>query len=262
MSEVTSPKARIVWGHPFKSKPVLDDRTKQPKHRNDGTPRRAIEFGIAVPKAEFNEIWQAMNVAVAEKFPTGVPANFAWKFKDGDTALDAKGQPLNTREGYAGNVILTCRTELDSVPNYVFDHTAGRWTTTDTIKRGDYVKVTLDFAARVATSHTEKSSIYVNPKAVMLWEVGAEIKGGEFDPNAAGFAPPPPQQPPAGVMPGAPTPGAPASYAPAAPQQPYAPQAPAYAPQQPAAPAYQPPAPAAPAPTAAPHMAFLKGPGQ
>jgi len=196
MTEVTTPKSRIVWGHPFKSRPVLDDRTKQPKFKKDGTtPRRSIEFGLAIPKAEFQEVYAVMYAAVAEKFPNGIPPSFAWKIKDGDTDVDSKGVPLRTKEGYAGCVILTCRTELDSVPNYVFNHAVGRWEATDQTKRGDYVKTTLDFSINVATSHTEKSSIFVNPKAVMLWEVGPEIKGGEFDPNAAGFAPPPPQAP-------------------------------------------------------------------
>lgn len=249
MSEFVSPVARIVWGHPRTSRPVIDDRTKQPKLRADGSARRAIEFGIAIPKAEVAELYAAMQAAAAEKFPQGVPANFAWKVKDGDTDVDGKGRPLREKEGYAGCIVLTCRTELDSVPNYTFDHATNKWIATDAIKRGDFVRVTLDFSARVATSHTEKSSLYVNPRAVMLWQVGAEIKGGEYDPNAADFAPPPPMTPPPGApLPGGPAPGLPGTSAGPSPNQP-----PAAPPLPGSLPGGQPPV--------NPHTAFLNGPG-
>lgn len=234
--EYTTPPSRIVWGHPRKTRKVIDDRTKQQKTDADGKPREQITFGIAIPKSAQTELFAAMQQAAGEHFPNGIPQNFAWKFKDGDTGTDAKGNALSGKEGYAGCFILACTTELvGNVPNYEFDHAANKWVPSDKLKCGDFVTVALNFNAHKARNNTEKPGLYVNPTAVMLWQVGAEIKGGsDFDPNAAGMAPPPPQTPP----PGAPTPGGPS----AAPPAPSAPQAPA--------------TPGGPSP----HTAFLAGP--
>jgi len=251
--EYISPPARIVWGHPRNSKPVLDDRTKQPKMKKDGvTPRREITFGIAISKEHAPALYAAMQAAAAEKFPNGTPQNFAWKFKDGDTGLDGKQRPLRDKEGHAGNLILSCRTELDSIGNFEYDHGAGKWVDCTSIKCGDWVTVKIIFDAHVALTSNEKPGLYVNPNAVMLHHRDKEIQGGAFDPNAAGFAPPPVQAPPSDApmpnVPGAPQPGpGPQSYV--APQPP-APQQ-SYAPPQPGGP--QPPAPN-------PHTQFLSGP--
>ncbi len=237
--DYTTPPSRIVWGHPRKTRKVIDDRTKQQKTDADGKGREQITFGLAIPKSAQAELFAALQAAAAEEFPNGAPQNFAWKFKDGDTGQDARGNPLSAKEGYAGCFIIACTTELiGSVPNYEFDHAANKWVASDKIKCGDVVQVALRFNAHKARNATEKPGMYVNPGAVMLWQVGTEIKGGDFDPNAAGFAPPPPQTPP----PGAPVPGAPTPAA-------SAPSAPTPA-----------PAPAIPGAAPNPHTAFLAGP--
>lgn len=246
--ETLSPVGRIVWGSPTKQRDVIDTQTKTVRVDKDGNKRKQISFGIAIPKADwmtaqvgpngeqFLSINDAMAAAANELFPGGIPGNFAWKFKDGDTHVDNNGKPSREKEGWAGCYILSCSTELvSSVGVFGFDHGAGKWAPTKDIKAGDYAKVTLNFNAHKARNNTEKPGLYVNPNAVMLWAVGPEIKGAyEFDPNARGFAPPPPQAPPAGAaVPGAPTPSPTPQHAPAAP-----------------------PAPA----TANPHQAFLRGP--
>lgn len=240
--EYTTPPCRIVWGSPVKARPVIDDRTKQPKTDKDGNPRMAIEFGVAIPKTEAQPMLDAMGQAASADFPSGFPGNYAWKYRDGDTGVDAKGRPLRDKEGQAGCYILSCRTELiGQVGRFEFDHATQKWVPTNTIKCGDVVKVTIGFNSHKARSNTEKPGLYVNPNAIMLWQVGKEIKGGEFDPNAAGFGPPPPQTPPPGATPPAPQPQ----------------QGQGYIPPRPPAPSPQPQPGAA---TPNPHTAFLQGP--
>jgi len=269
--EYVSPVARIVWGHPRNSKAVLDDRTKQPKLKKDNvTPRREITFGIAIPKADAPALYAAMQAAAAEKFPNGVPGNFAWKFKDADTQADSKGRPLREKEGQAGCLILSCRTELDSIGNFEYDHTAQKWIDCPTIKCGDHVQVKIVFDAHIAHTTNEKPGLYVNPSAVMLYKRDKEIMGAAFDPNANNFAPPPMQTPPADApMPGAPSPGPGFPQQQAQPPQPQYNAAPAPQPNFPQAPAPQPQfnAPQAPAPQPQfpqapvnPHTQFLSGP--
>lgn len=233
--EYTTPVARIIWGSPTKRRDVKDTQTNTVRVDKEGRPRKQIAFGIAIPKGEAQPMLDAMGAAAAEIFPQGFPGNFAWKYKDGDTGIDNNGKPLSEREGHAGCYILACSTELvDSVGVFAFDHASQKWVATGDVKAGDYVKVTISFNAHKARTNTEKPGLYVNPNAVMLWQVGPEIKGAsDFDPNARGFAAPPPQSPPpGGPLPGASAPAAPTPSAPA----PAAPQAPN------------------------PHTAFLRGP--
>lgn len=206
--EIVSPVARIVWGHPSKPRDVIDQQTKKPRTNEDGTKRRSITFGLAVPKADWQAISDAMVQAAQQEFPGGFPGNFAWKFKDGDTGVDNDGKALRERDGYAGCYVLACSTELiGSVGNFTYDHGSQKWVDgASVIKCGDFVKVTLSLNAHKARNNTEKPGLYVNPTCVMLWQSGPEIKGGDVDPNARGFAPPPPQTPPAGAMPSAPNP--------------------------------------------------------
>lgn len=245
MTEVNTPVGRILWGHPMKSQPVKDDRTKALKMKQDGvTPRVQWNFGLAIPKDQCAPLFDAMKAAMAEEFPRGEPRDFAWKYRDGDTDRDANNNPLAGKEGYAGCYIFACSTEFQCPPNYAFDHGTGKWVDTTDIKRGDYAVVTLDVKAHAAVGNG-KPGLYLNPKIVCLWQVGAEIKGGDIDPNSR-FAAPPVQTP------AAPPPAAPG----AAPgQRPLQGGAPA-----PAAPS--PPGGSAPGNAAPPrHDAFLQGPG-
>jgi len=51
MIEITSPVGRLVSGHPMVARPVLDDKTKQPKLQRDGvTPQIDHYVGLAIPK--------------------------------------------------------------------------------------------------------------------------------------------------------------------------------------------------------------------
>lgn len=248
--EYTTPPSRIVWGHPSKPKPVIDDTTKTQKIDKLGNPRFAIEFGIAVPKDQASDMLAAMGAAAAEHFPNGFPQTFAWKYKDGDTGVDGKGNPLNAKEGHAGSYILACKTELvASVKNFEYDYSAATWRECPDIKCGDWVNVKINFDAHKARTNTEKAGLYVNPVAVMLHARDKAIAGGSFDPNAAGFAPPPPQAPPANAPP-------PPGYQTTATGHPGAGQLPRPSASQP----QHPQAPQPPAPNAPPHTAFLQGP--
>lgn len=182
--ELTTPVGRIVWGQkPLVPNPVLDDN-KQPKLDKTGNPRKQISFGIAIPKAEFQAtIWPAMYNVAAQAFNNSVPPTFAYKYVDGD-GIDANGQPYSAREGYAGNIVLTVSTEVDSVPLYQFDGTKYNQLGAESLKCGDYVAVGIEIAYNNQKS-PNKPGLYVNPKAVELIGYGAHIASrGGADPTA------------------------------------------------------------------------------
>lgn len=193
---------RIVWGNPLRKNALKDDAGK-PRTTEEGEQRYAWSFGLAVAKADSAAVMEAMSAAAAEEFPQGTPDNFAWKFKDGDTGKDSQGRPNNAKEGWAGCNVFSLSTELQQPPCYVYNHSVGKWeTTTNGIKTGDYVKVTVNLKAHKALNSKAKPGLYMNPSLVGLFKYGTEIKGGEIDPNQRFAPPPPPEMPTEGPKPG------------------------------------------------------------
>ena len=269
--EITTPVGRIVWGHPTKQKPKLDNK-RQPVIGADGQPRQVRSFGVAFDKATFqNVIWPALAAEAATAYPQGVPPAFSWKYVDGD-GVDREGKAFNQREGYAGCYVLAVSTELPNPPP-IFKLNGGAYQQmpAEAIKCGDFVAVGLNIKVNVPTDRTQTPGLYINPLAIEFVGYGTEIiSQGSADPMALfkgaqhqlppgasatpvgapagapgmpgmGMQQPAPGYPapaPAG-MPGYPAPGAPAGYPAPAPAA-----APGYPPQQPGYPA--------PAPAAAP----------
>lgn len=275
--EFLSSVGRIVWGHPLTPTIKKDQRSKLPVLR-EGKEVQQWSFGLAIEKGLFvaNE-WPHMQKAAALVFPNGIPSNFSWKYKDGDT-VDKKGKPYSLREGHGGHYILTVSTE--SFAPQVFKRESNgtfRQIEAHEIKRGDYVRVQLNLKANSPSDSTQTPGIFVNPKGIELVGYGTEITSGGVDPDEA-FATPVAQLPQgASLTPIAPVGGAMppnmmhnANAAPLAPQPPA--MAPAGMPQQgypanPMAPtgypAPQPPAmaPAAPQGMPPPHNEFINNAG-
>jgi len=240
MTEILTGVGRIVWGHPLRAREKLymDGPNKgQPVIKQDGSKVQQWSFGFAIPKAEFGPIWAAMQQEAATGYPNGTPPRFSWKIKDGD-GLDDKGQPFNTREGYAGCYVLSITTEAFAPSVFKFENGAYRQLGPDEVKCGDYLCCKINFKVNVATG-TNTPSLYVNPMALELVGYGKEIVSAGVDPMAA-FGGRQHQLPPGASA--VPISAAPADYGMPAPAG-YPPQQPApagYPPQQPAPAGYPP----------------------
>lgn len=294
---MTTPVGRLIWGSVStprakthqdgaqRGQPVIDATT--------GQPVMEISFGLAIPKeatvrANYpnnpnieqivrdqsfeHAVWPSMAQEIATVYPN-IPQRFSFKYKDGDTALDANHQPLRDREGYAGHIVLayTQRVNEYFTPPALckFNPATGTYTTLqpDEIKNGYYVAVGTHFKCEAAQG-TNTPSIYVNPKAVELVGYGpiiasdgvniASLFGGQARALPPGASATPTQQPGAAAMPGM---GAPPPVAPGGmPGMPaMAPVAPPPAP----APVAPPPPPAGPTrPTEPSHIHAAGTPGE
>src|SRR4051812_12863799 len=126
-------QGRIVWGHPSRLSPKKNARTKQTEMK-DGQPVMQCAFGLAVDKNTFGQqLWPLLYKEAMSAFPNGIPSNFTYKFKDGDTN-DAKGQPYNKREGYAGHCVLTISTQGFAPQVFKFENGAYRQLAAEEIK--------------------------------------------------------------------------------------------------------------------------------
>jgi len=178
-------QGRIIWtlgSNLFEGKQKTNMQTKAVIVGNDGKPVVEYGFGLAVPKIdprtgqhtqEFTKLWQALHAEAFTLFPSGqVPPTFAMKYKDGDTAIDDKGQPYSKREGYAGHIVLSCTTQIP-IKYFIFEGGNNILVNTG-IKNGDYVNVQLNIKAHPAVGQS-KAGLYVNPSAVQLIQAGKEI---------------------------------------------------------------------------------------
>lgn len=178
--EILTPVGRIVWGNPAKPYPkkIQEGPDKGKPVLKDGQPVMQWAFGVAFPKAEFQQvIWPAMAAEAATGFPQGTPPKFAWKYQDGD-GVDSNGQPFNKREGYAGHYILTISTEAFAPPIYKF--TNGQYVQIDPagIKCGDYIVVKLTIKLNIPADRTRVPSLFINPQGIELVGYGTEIVSG------------------------------------------------------------------------------------
>lgn len=182
--DCTTGVGRLVWGDVSvprikkhndgaqKGQPVIDATT--------GLPVKEIAFGVAFPKAEFEQmIWPTMGAEIATGYPNGTPPRFSFKYADGD-GIDPDGLPYNQREGYAGCYVLAYTQRINEYfappPLFQFNPQTQQYNTLQpgAINLGDYVSVGTNFKVNVATG-TNTPSVYVNPKGVELVGYGQRI---------------------------------------------------------------------------------------
>lgn len=180
-------QGRIVFGHPGKPREKKDVRTRQPIIK-DGQKIQQYVFGVAIDKPTFGaQVWPMLYNESKIAFPNGIPSNFSYKFKDGDTN-DSKGQPYGKREGYAGHCVLTISTEGFAPQIYKHENGAYRQLAPEEIKCGDFVAVNLTIKYNGAVS-PNTPGLYINPNGIILIGYGQEIASAGQDPDEmfAGF---------------------------------------------------------------------------
>jgi hypothetical protein len=187
MGNINSTVGRIVWGNPLVAKQRRDDNNK-PKLKADGTPDMVHSFGLAIPKTEFGPIYAMMQQEAMGVFPNGqFPADFAWKFVDGD-GVDRKGQPYNKRTGYAGHYVLAVESNF---PIRVVQYQGGSYVDmTQGVKTGDYVVLNFDIMGHGSKPgvRMSKPGLYLNPKMVCFVGYGEEINNAPDASNVFGGA--------------------------------------------------------------------------
>lgn len=271
----TSPVGRLVQGDVFTG----SDKDQQGNPRvvktgpNVGTPQVQWFAGVAFAKndpawpAFYALLYGVAATAWPQYFPQGVNGactnpKFAFKIIDGD-GHDEKGQPWNTREGFAGHWVVRF---TNGFPPKVVRHMGGgtyvEVTNPKEMKRGDYVQMSGNI---VTNGNQQNPGVYVNFNLVNLVGFGQEIQSGPdaaqaFGSTSAALPPgasPIPLAPAAAPPPGAAPPPLPAQAPPGMPAPAAAPPpipgagAPPY-PGYMATPGGPPPAPAAPPPAPPP----------
>jgi hypothetical protein len=229
---------RIVQGDPNKMHQKIDDKTKQPRLKHDGTPLMQVYVALAIPKnpaarlvipgvptyeeqraviddvarASWPQFFGTRNPAV--QYPASLAADctnpkFANKIIDGD-GFDEKGQPFSANEGWAGCWVIKFS---NGFAPKVLEWTANGWTETihtgRGVKCGDYVTI---------SGNCESNKSNDSPGMYMNFDTVGFEKEGEFiasksavDPNAVlGSRGAAPVSAPA-VSVGAPAPSTPAS---------------------------------------------------
>lgn len=252
--DILSPVGRIVQGHPMKAQQKTDNND-QPLFK-DGKPVMQWWFALAIPKAEWQPISVAMGQAAADIVGNQNP-KFAWKFKDGDVAVDSNGKPYRDKPGMAGCMILYVTTEFQQ-PTVSKLLPGGQFgtMTAEEIKTGHFVRVFLNIVGHPAANAAQTPGLYVNPRGIEWIAYGEEIVTGPDVQEMFGTAPRPAVLPPGAST----TPLAPSGPLPPQMGQPTAPvAAPGPTPPTPApitapvaAPVMAPPAPSAPAPIVSP----------
>lgn len=201
-TEFTTCLGRIVWGHPLRPQ----DKTKDDVKVLDanGQPVKVWSFGVAFPKEDFaTSIWPHLFAEGAKGYPNGVPGNFTYKYKDGDTDIDSKGNPLSGKPGQAGCFIIAFSTELQAPQTFVFENNAYRQIDESMIKTGDYVMVGVNTKWHgPGKAVGSRPGLYINPMTVLLCYQGEAISGSyQANPNAMFGAAPPQVAMPAGAAP-------------------------------------------------------------
>lgn len=175
-------EGRIVWksGDLFKGQPQTVYGSQTPKLDKNGKQAIQYGFGLAVPKmkdgqqnAQLMDFMQSMQGEALKVYPSGhIPPSFAYKFKDGDTAIDEKGVPYNQRPGYAGCIVFSLTTQM---PINWFRYESGKnIMINEGVKCGDYVRTQVTMKAHPSEG-SGKAGMYLNPNAVQLIGYGEEI---------------------------------------------------------------------------------------
>lgn len=218
-TQVITPSGRIVWGNPLVGREKKDNAGQ--RVLKDGKPVVEYQFGLAIPKDQFGELAAAMQAEAQAACPQGVPADFAYKMKDGDTGQDAKGGPLSAKPGYAGCFILALSTEF-AIPVYKRNGAAFEQMAAG-LKTGDYVRaqVTINGHGRAAGKMGAKPGLYINPNMVEFLGYGEEIRGSASPDDVFSTPAPTPAGASAAPVASGPFPSAPQAPAPSTPPAPH-----------------------------------------
>lgn len=209
---------QLVQGHPMKTSPVLDDKTKVHLKNSRGELRNRKFFSVAYPKGD--PAVEAMIKKIRDAGPAfwdskiaAVP-DFKNKLEDGDSTVgNSKGKSNAERAGFSGCWIIKFTTELPDMPRTCDENKEDLFEDGE-FKPGDYVRVGLSISSNKSK---DSPGLYVNPIVVMRVERGDAIftqrtaaeEIDEFDnmddePDSApapkpakdfGMAPPPPTPP-------------------------------------------------------------------
>ena len=188
MTDILFPVGRMVGGSMYKSRPRIDDRTKQPVLK-DGQPVVSYSFGVAIPKTAptwQQEVWGAQIKAVGDAAYPGGMSNtptFAWKVIDGDSAVPNKRnhKPCD-QEGYKGHWVLWFSQGWPV--KLVNANGTQELTEPDAVLPGYYIQV---FGAVKGNAPSPTPGVYLNPIAVALAGYGQRIVVNDVDTTAVGF---------------------------------------------------------------------------
>ena len=193
MSDLLTPVARLVSGHPMISYPVVDDKTNLPKLDKIGQPMNSTTVGLAFAKGaetHWNQtVWgAAIWAAGSAAWPNGEfnAPTFAWKVIDGCSAIpNKKGNKPCDREGYKGHWVLFAST-MFSIPSYHVGRYEAHQVIQDKneLKTGDYVRLSFNV---VGNNPSISPGVYINPSLLELSRAGIAIVSANAPDAASAF---------------------------------------------------------------------------
>lgn len=195
----TTPLGRIVQGDPYKMNPRIDDKSKLPKMKADGSPMLQLFVALAIPKNDPE--WTAHRAALDAVDRATWPAlwdastnawkvrDFADKIIDGDSGiLDKSGMAPNSREGWAGHWIVKF---TNGFPAKVMVAKNGVWVESPggEVKCGDWVRVSY---STESNESQQSPGMYRNVEQIALYRTDTAIisSGGPTADERFGAPPP------------------------------------------------------------------------
>lgn len=195
MTDILTPVARLVSGHPMISYPVLD-KMNQPRLMATGEPMNSTSIGLAFAKGteqHWNEtawgapIWNAGMVA----WPNGEfnAPTFAWKVTDGDSQIpNKKGNKPCDNDGWQGHWVVFLST-MFSIPSYHVGRYEPHQVIQDKneVKTGDYVRASFNVTGNNVKGPVESPGMYINPVMLELSRAGIAIVSANAPSASAAF---------------------------------------------------------------------------
>jgi hypothetical protein len=213
MGNVYQITGRAVQGDVYKMTQRVDDKTKQPRMKQDGTPLMQHYIALAVPKNDPANVAFKTTEYMGEKvaaWPRGeyqLP-QFADKIEDGDSAIPNKKMKRNCdREGFPGHDVYKFTNGFAPAVKY-WDMARQAWVDSmpggagPQMKIGDYYTVIFDVESNKSS---ESPGMFLNSKTI-AWERPGEAISSDADysdmlgargPGGNATAPAPAATPPA-----------------------------------------------------------------
>lgn len=195
MSDLLTPVARLVSGHPMVSYPVTDN-AGAPKFMATGEAMNSTSVGLAFAKGgetHWNQtVWGApIWAAGMAAFPNGEfnAPTFAWKVVDGDSPIpNKKGNKPCDNEAWSGHWIMFLST-MFSIPSYHVNRYEAHQVIQDKneIKTGDYVRASFNVTGNNVKGPTESPGVYINPVMLELSRAGVAIVSANAPSASAAF---------------------------------------------------------------------------